>query len=262
MLRGDAAYLQNWSDGAGIVCWAFLVPSGSGADNGDDCEANDGHGLWPLWAGHFSSPLYLLCKETFCCVGSGSQKLNVLRQICRSLWAAPERRASSCLAWSVEYVLERSCLCVWMSSWSPQMSFFCPLPALCRSGRSYRWRRAKEGRSCVRSPSMSSPSPAWFGRSTSSSTEQRRKSNKVSTDWDAHTNIDVTLLLLLSVFDVIHSRMSPSYPCIVFNDAPAWLVLFQHCVYWIGWNILSDWNICWRNSLAEAPWASKARTDV
>lgn len=55
-------------------------------------------------------------------------------------------------------------------------------PRLCPSysGRSSRWRRVRGGRSCARSPSTSSPSRASCGRSTSSSTERRTRSDKVS----------------------------------------------------------------------------------
>lgn len=80
------------------------------------------------------------------------------------------------------------CKCVVVSPLSTSSNVL-PLSsrALCGSGRSYRWRQAREGRSCVQSPSTSSPSPAWCGRSTFSSTEQQMKSNKVSMDSEAHT---------------------------------------------------------------------------
>lgn len=89
----------------------------------------------------------------------------------------------------------------------PSFSFF--FPALRRSGRSFRWRRARGGRSCARSPSTSSPSPAWCGRSTSSSTERRRKSDKVSTGSERQTHAS-TFVVCGTRFAVLRCRFCTS----------------------------------------------------
>lgn len=87
--------------------------------------------------------------------------------------------------------------------------------SVCCSGRNYRWRRARGGRSCARSPSTSSPSPAWCGRSTFSSTEQQMKSDKVSTH--THTRTSSTCVRS-ELFFIPSSTVVCRHSCSVFHD--------------------------------------------
>lgn len=109
-----------------------------------------------------------------------------VENISLTLWAAhkKKKRQNCLIAWITWKLLSVRVTVLYV--WHP------PVSSVPVSGRNYRWRRAKGGRSCAPSPSTSSPSPAWCGRSTFSSTEQRMKSDPVSFDSRCtHTNITV-----------------------------------------------------------------------
>lgn len=153
-------------------------------------------------AGYLASLSWVLHATFRFYLSRSAKKHNVALDLDHTSWMPSIKYLAHTLSCSRELLREPTVSCksfkagFWICVWKhcacpfrpPLMSFLCPLLSLPGSGRSYRWQRAREGRSCVRSPSMSSPSPAWCGRSTFSSTEQPRKSNKVSTDsWRTYT---------------------------------------------------------------------------